>query len=49
LLVAALRIVAQLLLIALVLKGFFALTSPLWTSVAVLIIIMFAGWKALAR
>ncbi len=49
LLIAALRIVAQLLLIGLVLKGLFALTSPLWTGVAVLIIIMFAGWEALAR
>ena len=49
LLIAALRIVAQLLLIGLVLKGLFALTSPLWTGVAVLIMIMFAGWEALAR
>ena len=44
LLIAALQIVAQLLLIGLVLKGLFALTSLLWTGVAVLIIIMFAGW-----
>ena len=36
-------------LIGLVFKGLFALTSPLWTGVAVLIIIMFAGWEALAR
>ena len=49
LLVAAPRIVAQLLLIGLALKGLFALTLPLWTSLPVLIIIMFAGWEALAR
>ncbi|MBG03781.1 MAG: iron export ABC transporter permease subunit FetB [Rhodospirillaceae bacterium] len=49
LLIAALRMVAQLLLIGLVLKGLFALTSPLWTGVAALIMILFAGWEALAR
>ena len=49
LLIAALRIVAQILLIELVLKGLFALKSPLWTGVAALIIILFVGWEALAR
>ena len=48
-LIAALRIVAQILLIGLVLKGLFAQKSPLWTGVAALIIILFVGWEALAR
>ena len=49
LLIACLRIVAQILVTGLVIKGLFALTTPLWTGVAVLIIIIFAGWKALER
>ena len=48
-LIAALRIVAQILLIGLVLKGLFALKLPLWTGVAALIIILFVGWETLAR
>ena len=49
LLIAALRIVAQILLIGLVLKGLFALKLPLCTGVAALIIILFVGWETLAR
>ena len=45
--IAALRIVTQLLLIGLVLKGLFALTSPLRSGVAVLIMISFAGWEGI--
>jgi putative ABC transport system permease protein len=48
-LVAALRMVAQLLLIGLVLKWLFVAASPVWTGLAALAMIIFAGREALAR
>ena len=49
LLISAVRMVLQLLMIALVLKGLFALASPAWTGLAALIMILFAGREAMAR
>lgn len=47
--VSAARMVVQLLMIGLVLKGLFALASPIWTGVAALAMILFAGHETLAR
>ena len=41
--------VLQLLMIAMVLKGLFALASPAWTGLAALVMILFAGREAMAR
>jgi putative ABC transport system permease protein len=49
LMIAAVRMVLQLLMIALVLKGLFALASPAWTGLAALVMILFAGREAMAR
>jgi putative ABC transport system permease protein len=49
LLIAAARMIAQLLLVGLVLKTLFALTSPLWTMLAALFMIAFAGREVMAR
>ena len=49
LLIAAGRMVIQLTLLSLVLKGLFALTSPLWTGLVALAMILFAGREAMAR
>ncbi|MBT8002298.1 MAG: ABC transporter permease, partial [Rhodospirillales bacterium] len=49
LLIAAARMVVQLSLMGLVLKTLFALVSPLWTAVAALIMVLFAGHEASAR
>ena len=49
LLISAVRMVLQLLMIALALKGLFALASPAWTGLAALIMILFAGREAMAR
>jgi putative ABC transport system permease protein len=46
---AAARMVVQLMLVGLVLKTLFALTSPLWTGVAALAMVLFAGREILAR
>ena len=48
-LIAAGRMVIQLTLLGLVLKGLFALTSPLWTGLVALAMILFAGREAMAR
>jgi len=48
-LIAAFRMVVQLVLVGLVLKTLFALTSPLWTGVAALAMILFAGREIMAR
>jgi putative ABC transport system permease protein len=49
LLVAVARMVVQLALIALVLKALFALVSPLFTGLAALVMILFAGREITAR
>ncbi|MGB0554578.1 MAG: ABC transporter permease [Alphaproteobacteria bacterium] len=49
LLISAVRMALQLLMIALVLKGLFALASPAWTGLAALIMILFTGREAMAR
>ena len=48
-LIAALRMVVQLVLVGLVLKTLFALSSPLWTGLAALAMILFAGREIVAR
>jgi len=48
-LVAAARMVVQLSLLALVLKVLFAAVSPLWTGLAALVMVLFAGREILAR
>ena len=47
--IAALRMVVQLTLVGLVLTTLFALVSPLWTGLAALVMILFAGWEILSR
>ena len=49
LLIAACRTVVQLTLMGLVLKTLFALTSLFWTTVAAVVMILFAGYEASAR
>ncbi len=49
LLVAAVRMVVQLTLMGLVLKTLFAMTSPTWTAVAAVLMVLFAGREAGAR
>ena len=49
LLVATLRMIVQLILIGLVLKALFAIVSPLWTGLAALAKIVFAGREITAR
>ncbi len=49
LLLAAARMVIQLTLVGLVLKTLFTLVSPLWTSLAALVMILFAGREIMAR
>ncbi len=49
LLVSALRMVVQLSLMGLVLTSLFAVTSPLWTGLAALAMIGFAGREAISR
>ena len=48
-LIAAARMVVQLVLVGLVLKTLFALTSPLWTGLAALAMVLFAGREIMAR
>jgi putative ABC transport system permease protein len=48
-LVAAVRMVAQLSLVGLVLKALFLAVSPLWTGLAALAMVAFAGHEVLAR
>lgn len=47
--IAAVRMIVQLLLVGLVLTTLFSLVSPLWTSVAALAMILFAGREIMAR
>ncbi|MDT8363598.1 MAG: iron export ABC transporter permease subunit FetB [Nitrosomonas sp.] len=49
LLIATLRMIVQLTLIGLVLKTLFALSSPLWTGLTVLLMVLFAGREIVAR
>ncbi len=49
LLVAAARMVAQLALVGLVLEALFAVVSPLWTALAALVMLLFAGREVMAR
>jgi len=48
-LVAATRMVAQLLLIGLVLRTVFALVSPFWTAAVAVVMLGFAGYEVMAR
>lgn len=48
-LVAAVRMVAQLALLGLVLETLFRLASPLWTGLAAVVMVLVAGWEARAR
>jgi len=49
LIIAAVRMVVQLTLVGLVLKALFSVASPVFTGVAILIMILFAGREAMAR
>ena len=49
LLIASARMVVQLTLVGLVLKTLFALASPLFTGLAALVMVLFAGREAMAR
>ena len=49
LLIATLRMVVQLVLVGLVLTTLFALVSPLWTGLAALAMVLFAGREIVAR
>jgi putative ABC transport system permease protein len=49
LLIATARMIVQLIVIGLVLKTLFALVSPLWTAMAALAMILFAGYEIMAR
>jgi putative ABC transport system permease protein len=48
-LIAATRMVVQLGLMGLLLKALFALVSPLWTGLAALVMVLFAGREIMAR
>ena len=49
LLVATIRMVVQLALVGLVLTTLFSLVSPLWTGIAALAMVLFAGHEAAQR
>ena len=49
LLIATLRMIVQLLLVGLVLTTLFSLISPLWTGLAALAMVLFAGREIMAR
>ena len=49
LLVAAIRMAVQLTLVGLVLTALFSVVSPLWTGLAVLAMILFAGQEVMQR
>jgi len=49
LLVAAIRMVVQLALVGLVLTALFSVVSPLWTGIAALAMVLFAGHEAAQR
>lgn len=46
---AAMRMAVQLTLVGLVLKALFVVASPVWTGVAALFMILFAGYEVMAR
>ncbi len=48
-LIASLRMVVQLSLVALVLKALFTAVSPMWTALAALTMVLFAGREIMAR
>ena len=47
--VAAIRMVVQLMLVGLVLTTLFSVVSPLWTGIAALAMVLFAGHEAALR
>ncbi len=47
--VAAARMTVQLLLVGLILEALFTAVSPLWTGLAVLVMLSFAGYEAMGR
>jgi len=47
--IATLRMIVQLLLVGLVLEVLFSLVSPLWTGLAALVMLLFAGREIMAR
>ena len=49
LLIATVRMIVQLALVGMVLKTLFAVASPLWTGVAALAMVLFAGREIIAR
>jgi len=49
LLIAALRMTVQLALMGLVLTTLFSMVSPLWTGIAALVMVLFAGHEAAQR
>jgi len=49
LLMAAIRMVVQLALVGLVLTTLFSVVSPLWTGLAALVMVLFAGHEAAQR
>jgi UDP-glucose/iron transport system permease protein len=49
LLFAAIRMVGQLALVSLVLTTLFSIVSPLWTGLAALVMVLFAGHEAAQR
>jgi putative ABC transport system permease protein len=49
LLIAALRMTVQLALMGLVLTTLFSVVSPLWTGIAALVMVLFAGYEAAQR
>ena len=49
LLIAALRMTIQLVLVGAILTTLFSLTSPWWTALAALVMLLFAGREVMAR
>ena len=49
LLIVTIRMIVQLLLVGFVLTALFALVSPLWTGIAALVMVLFAGREIMAR
>jgi len=47
--IAAIRMIVQLLLVGLVLTTLFSLVSPVWTALAALVMVLFAGREIMAR
>ena len=47
--IATLRMIVQLLLVGLVLTALFSVVSPIWTTLAALVMVLFAGREIMAR